>query len=173
MSLSYPDVCMSTPGVRDRGLMKTYLMFLEEAQVIRKTKDVYPSKTPGIWKRRELFEITEKGKVLFGLFPQAFDIEEAKKLFLPRPGLFAVLNILQKCSENEDEWGTTTFSFLCHRNPRYDSWTIVGNRKNCIRYLKLLVALGWLEKRYNSILDRSFYDLSGEGELFLRSFPNA
>lgn len=158
---------ISTPGLRNRTDYAGYLELLTSLGWVRKTVEDVPSKDLGVWKKVTFYEITDLGKAFYDLFPM--DDEKIAELrgIISRPGLYQVKKLLETCSENSDGgFGITSFTYLCAEEPR-----AVGNRRNCIRYLKLLVALGFLEKKYDEYLLESFYDLTGEGELFLRSFP--
>jgi hypothetical protein len=172
---SYSDLARVV--LKNRSDLAAYLELLETLNWIKKTKMETPSKSVRgsalrKYVSKTVFQITPLGQAFLEGFP---DNDSWTKI-MQRPGLLACRKILEECSKNgdaddENPQGLTTFSYLCHRNPEYDSWAVVGNRNNCIKYLKLLCELGWLEKKAHFWDERSefYYDISGEGELVLRA----
>jgi predicted transcriptional regulator len=163
----YSDLAKSTPGVRNRGDYKSYLELLVEFAWIKREVRQIPSRSlrgalAHKWNTVSYYEITNKGKAFLELFPQAWDDRLGKKI-IRRPGFLEVKKILEEISEMS-KGGITSFSFLCVDEP-----AVVKNKRNCIRYLKLLRTLGWLQIK-QQLYDLDFYDLTPKGHAFLQLF---
>ncbi len=168
---NYSDLAKSTLGVRDRGMMKEYLGFFAQLRFVHERTLEVPSKSlkgalEHRWVSSTVYEITPQGKAFLELFPRGEEELDALPSILPRPSFLAVQKILEECAQNS-EMRITSFSYLCSDDP-----PIVANRRNCIRYLKLLKKLHWLVLKPDPLgLQRDYYDVTDKGRAFLELLP--
>jgi hypothetical protein len=165
-------------NLRNRSSLQNYLSLLESLGWLTKKTIEFPSGSlrgalQHKWLKKQVFEITDLGRAFYEQFPLDFDVDTAKTKIMKRPSLIAIQRILETIAEQDKDEGVhfATFSYLCHRG-EYDTWAVVGNRNNCIKYLKLLhEQLRWVEKKLGADYGRSeyYYDLTGEGKVACQS----